>query len=218
VNAIAVDRQGDVYVTGDSLTLSTWYDFATIKYSNSGVPLWTNRYNGPKSSIDWPLGATVDESGCLFVMGCSSSQASIDIATIAYGASGTPLWTNRYAGGTVIPDTTPRKLIATGLQGDIVVLGSTHETDRSSTNLDYALIKYVSVPVAVAIASVGVGTNRLNFSGMPGSTYITQFTTNLQNTAGWLALSTNMPGSDSLWEVSDPAATNTMRFYRTLKQ
>jgi len=44
--AVAVDSQDNVIVTGYSASTSATpinYDYATIKYSSAGVPLWTNR-------------------------------------------------------------------------------------------------------------------------------------------------------------------------------
>src|SRR5262249_12832307 len=51
-NAVAVDGNGNAYVTGYSSTSGGSSDYATIKYSAAGVPLWTNRYNGPGNSDD----------------------------------------------------------------------------------------------------------------------------------------------------------------------
>ena len=50
--AIAVDGQGNVFVTGASAAEGGGGepDYATIKYSNAGVPLWTNRYDGTGTS------------------------------------------------------------------------------------------------------------------------------------------------------------------------
>ena len=44
---MAVDGSNNVVVTGYSSGSGSDYDYATIKYSAAGVPLWTNRYNGP---------------------------------------------------------------------------------------------------------------------------------------------------------------------------
>src|SRR5690348_11239659 len=46
-SAAAVDGSGNMFVTGSSIGAGGNYDYATIKYSGAGVPLWTNRYNGP---------------------------------------------------------------------------------------------------------------------------------------------------------------------------
>jgi hypothetical protein len=46
---------GNVIVTGDSYRDFVTRDIATIAYSNAGVPLWTNRYNGPANGDDVPL-------------------------------------------------------------------------------------------------------------------------------------------------------------------
>ena len=45
--AVAVDSSNNVIVTGNSCGSGGNLDYATIKYSSAGVPLWTNRYNGP---------------------------------------------------------------------------------------------------------------------------------------------------------------------------
>ena len=58
--AIAVDNNGNVFVTGDSAGNGTTNDLTTIAYSNSGVPLWTNRYNGPGNNNDRANAIAVD--------------------------------------------------------------------------------------------------------------------------------------------------------------
>ena len=50
--AVAVDSSNNVIVTGYSAGNGSGYDYATIKYSSAGVPLWTNRYNGPGNGDD----------------------------------------------------------------------------------------------------------------------------------------------------------------------
>src|SRR5262245_63038511 len=79
--AMAVDSTGNVIVTGHvdvdpGVGISD--DFATIKYSSAGVPLWTNRYNGPGNGDDRASALGVDGSGNVFVTGASYSGSSDD--------------------------------------------------------------------------------------------------------------------------------------------
>src|SRR5439155_24009326 len=99
--AMAVDNTGNVFVTGSSFGSN--YDFVTIKYSNAGAPLWTNRYNGPRNGDDFANAIAVDNSGNVFVTGTSfdasrTSASSGDYVTLGYSNAGAPLWTNRYHG------------------------------------------------------------------------------------------------------------------------
>src|SRR5438105_7997366 len=67
--AIVVDHAGNVFVTGDSYN-TTSSDWATVKYSNAGVALWTNRYNGSIDFYSKPI--AVDKNGNVFVAGFSA--------------------------------------------------------------------------------------------------------------------------------------------------
>ena len=72
--AIAVDSGGNVIVTGDSYRDFVTRDIATIAYSNVGVPLWTNRYNGPANGDDVPLtkqSLALGSGGSVYVTGAS---------------------------------------------------------------------------------------------------------------------------------------------------
>src|SRR5207302_1543458 len=97
--AIAVDAAGNIFVTGYSAVTPGEYDYATIAYSGAGVPLWTNRYNGPGNGYAQASAIAVDGGGNVFVTGSSHDSGGIsDYATIAYSGAGVPLWTNRYNG------------------------------------------------------------------------------------------------------------------------
>ncbi len=60
--SIAVDASGNVYVAGSSYSSGINVDYATIKYSSAGVPLWTNRYSGPANGEDYSYGVAADSS------------------------------------------------------------------------------------------------------------------------------------------------------------
>jgi len=87
--SLAVDGSGNVYVTGYSTVSGVNYDYATIKYSSAGVPVWTNLFNGAGNTADYALSLAVDGSGNVYVTGYSyGSGGNSDYATIKY--SGPP--------------------------------------------------------------------------------------------------------------------------------
>lgn len=95
--ALAVDTTGNVLVTGNSLDLEPYPDFATLKYSSDGTPLWTNRYPGATSSYSAVRSVALDAAGNAFVAGVSSGPGSSrDIVLVKYASDGTQVWTNRY--------------------------------------------------------------------------------------------------------------------------
>jgi uncharacterized delta-60 repeat protein len=139
VNAVAVDGSNDVIVTGQSVGSGGNDDYATIKYSSAGVPLWTNCYNGPGNAFDWAQAVSVDRSNNVIVTGESAGSAGgWDYATIEYSSTGVPLWTNRY-NGLAANDASSAYAVAVDGNGDVIVTGSS----PSMTDVgDYATIKY----------------------------------------------------------------------------
>ncbi|MDY6854417.1 MAG: SBBP repeat-containing protein, partial [Thermodesulfobacteriota bacterium] len=51
-SAIAVDVDGNVYVTGSSYGDSTSTDYCTVSYDSDGNERWVQRYDGPGNSWD----------------------------------------------------------------------------------------------------------------------------------------------------------------------
>lgn len=138
--AVAVDGSGDVLVTGESdeTGASSLPDYATIKYSSAGVPLWTNRYNGPDDYIDRPSGIAVDSNGNVLVTGWSGSSFDYGtLTTLKYSSAGLPLWTNAYDGAGLSTEAFP-KLALDGV-GNVFVAGT---SANSGGGYDYATIAY----------------------------------------------------------------------------
>jgi uncharacterized delta-60 repeat protein len=153
-SAMAVDTNGNVFVTGYSYGNSSSSDYATIKYSDAGVALWTNRYNGPGNSSDQASAMAVDTSGNVFVTGYSyGSSGNDDYTTIRYSNAGVALWTNRYNGPANIRD--QANAIAVDTNGNVFITGYSYGTNGYS---DYATIKYSN-------AGVALWTNRYNGPG-----------------------------------------------------
>jgi hypothetical protein len=147
--AIAVESDGSVLVTGDSDL-----DYATIKYSNAGVPVWTNYYNGPGSSYDYALSVAVDSKGRSFVTGASpsihSDFSSSDYATVAYSSAGVPLWTNRYNG--THNDYDEAVAVAVSSNSSVFVTGFSFGV---GTYYDYATVAYSSAGTPLWTARFG---------------------------------------------------------------
>src|ERR1043165_6074870 len=93
-SAVAVDSSGNIIVTGGGKVC------ATIKYSPSGVPLWTDSFDTPAHPGDKATALAVASNGNIFVTGRSYlddyEDASPQYVTIAYTGEGLPLWTNLY--------------------------------------------------------------------------------------------------------------------------
>jgi 3-isopropylmalate dehydratase small subunit len=259
--AVAVDGSNNVIVTGYSLGGGSSYDYATIKYSSAGVPLWTNRYNGPGNYDDQACALVVDSNNNVIVTGYSYGSGSLDdYVTIKYSSAGVPLWTNRYNG----PGNANDQAYAVAVDGsnNVIVTGSS--TDIGQV-VEYLTIKYSSAGVllwtsryhdpsneAGTASAVAVdGSNNIIVTGSSGEDFVTvkyvsvwppvmtdlklingtfqmqvenlsQFSTVLieasTNLSGWSPLYTNSTPTNVLF-YTDPNANNFLwRFYRASGQ
>jgi hypothetical protein len=123
--ALAVDGDGDVIVTGSSSSAEVGFvDYVTIKYSNLGVPLWTNRFDGPAHRHDVPTAMAVDRSGNVFVTGFSFAESGeIVFPTVAYSKTGVSLWTNYVpTDGAIAADSSGNVFLAGSTQAGGVII------------------------------------------------------------------------------------------------
>ena len=138
--ALAVDAQGNVYVTGASKGGDSGYDYVTIKYASNGSQLWLRRYNGPGNASDGATALAVDAQGNVYVTGYSGPDEDYyDYVTIKYSSTGQRLWVRRYNGPADGHDAA--YLLAVDAQGNVYVTGN---SDGGASYIDYATIKYNS--------------------------------------------------------------------------
>ena len=138
---IAVDNSGNVYVTGWSIGIGTYHDYATIKYAPKGDELWVRRYNGGwGDNNDVAHAISVDALGNIYVTGFSRGNATAwDYVTIKYDTDGNELWLHRYNGpGNWLDEA---QAIAVDASGNVYVTG---ESYGPGTYEDYATLKYYS--------------------------------------------------------------------------
>lgn len=145
--SIAVDAQGNVYVTGTAnidYGNTVWTgDYCTIKYNSSGQQLWVKIYSGNANGRDIPFKVAVDAQGNVVVTGQSyiDAQRNDDIVTIKYAPDGTQLWLVYHDGTGTTPEQDSGRDMVLDAQGNIYVFG--HST-RLITWYDLFLIKYNS--------------------------------------------------------------------------
>ncbi len=83
--ALAVDPDGNSYITGYGFDPVTQYDFHTISLGLDGTPRWQIRYSGYADDWDEPVGIALDEDRNVYVAGFSMSNAQgFDYVTIKY--------------------------------------------------------------------------------------------------------------------------------------
>jgi hypothetical protein len=103
-SAIAVDAQGNVYVTGkhsaeywvnSGTTVYFDYDYATIKYDTNGQQVWLAVYHSAPRQPDEAVDLKVDGAGNVYVLG----QSDGDIVTVKYNPAGEQQWVSRFDSG-----------------------------------------------------------------------------------------------------------------------
>lgn len=155
--AIAVDDQGNVYITGYSDGGASSTDYATIKYNSSGEQQWAARYSGLANDDDAAYAIAVDNSGYVYVTGTSrSTSVNYDYATVKYDPSGNQVWVARYDGTGNFDNAVA---VAVDDQGNVFVAGW---SSNANGLYDYATVKYNSSGVqqwAARYAEAGSGDN-----------------------------------------------------------
>jgi len=97
VTDIAIDKSGNVYLTGYTIKSTFDYDFLTIKYNNAGVFQWSKTYDGSAHEYDAPVGIDVDDSGYVYIAGTSKdSITNFDYLLIKYDKFGDTVYVRKY--------------------------------------------------------------------------------------------------------------------------
>lgn len=146
--AVAVDDNGNVIVTGSSITENPPrhdVDFYTAKYAaTNGAILWERRYNGPANRDDQATGLALDAVGNVIVIGFSSNGTNFDYYTAKYAATnGALLWETRYNSPSNHDDQATAVAVDSG--GNAIVTGYSD----NGTSYDYYTAKYAAANGAV---------------------------------------------------------------------
>lgn len=136
--AMAVDGSGNTYVTGESIGIDTYYDFATVKYDSNGNQQWVARYNGPLNDDDEAYAIAVDNMENVYVAGYQTNTSDYyDLVTIMYDTDGEEQWVMVYDGPA--GDNDEACSIVADDEGNVYVTGYSYDP---STDYDIVTIKY----------------------------------------------------------------------------
>jgi len=189
--AIALDKQGNVYVTGYSFNIGTNHDYATVKYNSAGRQLWAATYNGPGNNSDRASDIAVDDAGNAYVTGYSYAGSNLyDYATIKYGPAGNSIWTAVYNGPG--NDCDYAYAIALDKLDHVYVAGGSF---GSGTRYDLATVKYSQ-------ENTSKGSNVEVFASNTGATIIFDTVIGGGSTTGVLTQE-GPPGPEGLKLVPD---------------
>lgn len=140
MNDMAIDKAGNVYVTGESSATTTKKDYATLKYNVGGTQVWAMRYDGfSHIQNDQSKAIVTDNSGNVFVTGISSNPGITgdDIVTIKYNSAGVEIWNRVYHSSAEANDRGTD--ISLDASGNVYITGT---TVNAAGNSDVITIKY----------------------------------------------------------------------------
>ena len=133
---IAVDSSGNAYVTGDSQSGESTFDFATVKYDKSGKQVWAKRYTRSGSSFNTPVGlGTSNES--VYVGGSTyGNPGETNFTVVRYDRNtGAAKWVRIY--NDIVGADTPAG-IAVDSAGNAYITGSSGGGDFQTVRYDSA--------------------------------------------------------------------------------
>lgn len=182
---LAIDPDGNVYVTGMTASLSVIplnYHFATVKYNPNGVEQWVTCYNGSGNQNDWAKDLAVDAFGNVYVTGTSRGDGTgSDYVTVKYNSAGGEQWVVRYDGPGNYNDEANALIIDTG--GNVYVTGS---SSGYHTGYDFATIKYNSDGIEQWVARYNMPEGMADYArdldvDKAGNVYVTGWSSSLAN-------------------------------------
>ena len=144
-NAIAIDANSNIYLTGQTVAANLFDDCITLKYNSSLTQTWAQTFNGAGNKNDRAYAIAIDGVGNVYVTGESDSTISIleknyDYVTIKYSATGVQQWAKTFNGQANTDDVA--FAIALDGSGNVFVSGQSENGVSTFPNKDFATVKY----------------------------------------------------------------------------
>jgi len=140
--SMAVDGDGNTYVTGYEFTSGQGYNFLTVKFNSSGVKQWDVKFNGSTNHDDYARCIALDKDGNIYVAGVAStgsSNSANDFATVKYNNAGEEQWSAIFSGDANGYDSPTAIMV--DASGNVYVTGISVQSNGTE---DCVTIKYSS--------------------------------------------------------------------------
>jgi hypothetical protein len=139
---MALDTNGNIYVTGIIIQPSTSNDIATVKYNTNGVQQWVAIFNSSNNGPDLVSAITTDMSGYIYLTGTNYTPQGGNYAfiTVKYNTNGVQQWLANYIGPYGTGESND---IAVDKQGNVYITGYTINNDPNASRY-FITIKYNS--------------------------------------------------------------------------
>lgn len=185
--AIAVDKSGNVYVTGTSGD-----DYVTIKYNSAGEQQWVARYDGPGHDLDAAYAIAVDTSDNVYVTGFSGGAGTnLDYATIKYDSAGQQQWVARYDGP--VSGFDEAAAMAIDSSGNVYVTGISLGSD---TVIDFVTVKYDSLGKEQWVARYNNGGGSAIALDSSANVYVTGYSNDPRTGTDYATIKYNPAGQE----------------------
>jgi hypothetical protein len=199
LSASTMDSAGNLYLGGYARVQGGYDDYVTVKFSNSGQALWTNRFNGTGNLNDYGFTLAVDREGDVYVSG--ESQASIgnrEFATVKYSD--------------LLVYAPPKDFIGLDSVSGVVF-------DESGTSAPFTLDVLI-VPGSFQFNLTGANLTQagmhLLVEGAPGTNMVVLETST--DFSSWQPILSNSPINGAVQFLDTAASSLSPRFYRAFQQ
>jgi len=127
---VAIDSQGDIYVTGVNGTST--YDLLLLKFNKSGDFKWKRTWDGGIKNEG--CGITIDSNDNIYITGFNSTGGVYDMVLLKYNKTGHLQWTSVFNG----PDNQFGRDIVLDSNNNVYVVGS----DGINPDFNLLLVKF----------------------------------------------------------------------------
>lgn len=205
IQALAVDRQSNVYVLGSDPNTNNTSACLLMRYDPAGNLLWTNLHNRIQANAEYGAGLVLDTNGnpwvCSFSTGPTNSSA---FCTMLYNPNGSLLWEADYLGQGF--NANEPKALCINPNGAINVTG----TSADSSGKAITTLQYAQTSSRITLTN---GALSMIATSNPGSTNWLQVSPDLEN---WYDACSGVTGSNGIcaFPCFNSLITNSTGFFR----